>query len=262
MRMRGVWALSMGVCLVGGPTVWAQQYGETDRAELAKGLKAATVSLEEGLTASEREGKPISGKFEVEAGKFQLAVYTMKGDKFAEVIVDHKTGKVAKVEPITGGEDLTAAKAQAEAMAKAKTKRSLRAAVGDAVKANEGYRAVSALPALKMGIPSRRSRWRRGTSSRPCRRSWTSAGSVKMIRDQRSYGRGHDASQGDGSRRRIGRRHDRPADLPPGGLGFGASQLHISWGAPRVRARLRDGRESTVRRRHDLPCELVTRVCD
>ena len=151
MRMRGVWALSMGVCLVGGPTVWAQQYGETDRAELAKGLKAATVSLEEGLTASEREGKPISGKFEVEEGKFQLAVYTMKGDKFAEVIVDHKTGKVAKVEPITGGEDLTAAKGQAEAMAKAK--RSLRAAVGEAVKANAGYRAVSALPALKDGHP-------------------------------------------------------------------------------------------------------------
>ena len=52
------------------PAVWAQQYGEKDRAELAKGLKAATVSLEEGLTASEREGKPISGKFEVEEGKF------------------------------------------------------------------------------------------------------------------------------------------------------------------------------------------------
>jgi len=77
----------------------------------------------------------------------------MKGDKFAEVIVDHKAGKVAKVEPITGGEDLTAAKVQAEAMAKAKAKRSLRAAVGEAVKANAGYRAVSALPALKDGHP-------------------------------------------------------------------------------------------------------------
>lgn len=44
----------------------------------------------------------------------------MKGNGFSEVIVDHKTGKVAKAEPITGGEDLTAAKAQSEAMAKAK----------------------------------------------------------------------------------------------------------------------------------------------
>ena len=44
----------------------------------------------------------------------------MKGDKFSEVIVDHKTGKVAKAEPITGADDLSAAKAQGEAMAKAK----------------------------------------------------------------------------------------------------------------------------------------------
>jgi len=35
------------------------------------------------------------------------------------VIVDHKIGKVAKTEPITGSDHLTAAKAQAEAMAKA-----------------------------------------------------------------------------------------------------------------------------------------------
>lgn len=152
MRTRGVWALAaMGVCLVAAHAVWAQQYGEKDRAELAKGFKGAPVSLEQGLTASERTGKPISGKFEVEEGKFQLSVYTMKADKFSEVIVDPKTGKVAKVEPITSGEDLTHAKAQAEAMAKAK--RSLRAAVGEAVKANKGYRAVSALPALKDGHP-------------------------------------------------------------------------------------------------------------
>ena len=152
MNVRGVWALvALGVCVVAGPAVWAQEYGEKDRAALAKNLKAATVSLEKGLTASEREGKPISGKFEVEEGTFQLSVYTMKGDAFEEVIVDHKTGKVAKAEPITGGEDLTAAKAQAEAMAKAK--RSLRAAVGEAVKANKGYRAVSAIPALKDGHP-------------------------------------------------------------------------------------------------------------
>ena len=36
----------------------------------------------------------------------------MKGGKFSEVIVDHDTGKVAKTEAITGGEDLAAAKEQ------------------------------------------------------------------------------------------------------------------------------------------------------
>jgi len=132
------------------PMGWAQKE-EKERAELAKALKGVTFSLEKGLGASGREGKPISGKYEVEHGQLQLSVYTMKDDKFSEVIVDHKTGKVGKVEPITGGDDLAAAKAQSEAMAKAK--RSLEAAASDAVKANKGYRAVSAFPALKDGHP-------------------------------------------------------------------------------------------------------------
>src|SRR5712692_4726844 len=91
---------------------WAQKYDDPEHAELAKALKDVKFSLQKGLSASEREGRPISAKYEVEHGKLQLSVYTMKGDKFSEVIVDHRTGKVAKVEPITGGDDLTAAKAQ------------------------------------------------------------------------------------------------------------------------------------------------------
>ncbi len=152
MRKSAVLVLGVTVAwLLGGHTVWAQKYGEKESAELAKALKGAKVSLEKGLATAGREGKVISGKFEMEDGKFQLSVYTMKGDKFFEVIVDHKTGKVAKVEPITGGEDLTAAKAESEAMAKAK--RSLGAAVTEALKAAKGYRAVSAVPALKDGHP-------------------------------------------------------------------------------------------------------------
>ncbi len=75
----------------------------------------------------------------------------MKGDKFSEVIVDHKTGMVAKAEPITQGDDLEHAKAQSEAMAKAK--RPLDAAASEAVKENKGYRVVSVMPALKDGHP-------------------------------------------------------------------------------------------------------------
>ena len=75
----------------------------------------------------------------------------MKGDKFAEVIVDHATGKVAKTEAITSGDDLGAAKSQSAAMAKAK--RSLREATAQAVKANGGSRAVSVMPALSAGRP-------------------------------------------------------------------------------------------------------------
>jgi hypothetical protein len=138
--------------LLGGHAVWAQQKGnDKEHAELSKALKGVKTSLEKGLSASESQGKPISGKFEVEDGKLQLSVYTMKGDKFSEVIIDHKTGKVAKTEAITGGKDLTAAKAQSEAMAKAKS--SLRAATEKAVKANKGFRAVSVMPSLKDGHP-------------------------------------------------------------------------------------------------------------
>ncbi len=133
------------------PTGWAQKSDDVEHAELAKALRDAKISLQRGLTASKKEGKPISAKYEVEDGKLELSVYTMKGEKFSEVIVDHKTGKVAKAEPITGGDDLTAAKAQSEAMAKAK--RSLDAAASEAVKENKGYRAVSVIPALKDGHP-------------------------------------------------------------------------------------------------------------
>src|SRR5205814_4787526 len=92
------------------PTGWAQTPADKEHAGLAKALKDAKLPLERGLSASAKEGKPISAKYEVEDGKLQLSVYTMNGDKFSEVIVDHRTGKVAKTEPITSGEDLTAAK--------------------------------------------------------------------------------------------------------------------------------------------------------
>ncbi len=118
-------------------------------AELAPALKGAKVSLASGLRAAEKEGRPISGKFELEDGKLQLSVYTMKDDKFSEVIVDHQTGKVAKSEPITGGEDLAAAQKQAQAMAK--TKHALRDAITRAEKANPGFHAVSVAPEMEDG---------------------------------------------------------------------------------------------------------------
>src|SRR4029453_10044949 len=133
------------------PTGWAQQSDDKEHAELAKALKDAKVSLQRGMTASAKERKPISGEYGGERGKLQLRVNRMKGGAFSEVIVDHKTGKVVKTEAISGGEDLTAAKAQREAMAKAK--RSLDAAASEAVKENKGYRAVSVMPALKDGHP-------------------------------------------------------------------------------------------------------------
>ncbi|HET6980565.1 MAG TPA: hypothetical protein VFI53_00415 [Myxococcaceae bacterium] len=118
-------------------------------AELAPALKGAKVSLAAGLQAAGKEGRPISGKFELEDGKLQLSVYTTKNDKFSEVIVDHQTGKVAKSEAITGGEDLAAAQKQAQAMAK--TKQALRDVIAKAEKANPGFHAVSVIPEIEDG---------------------------------------------------------------------------------------------------------------
>jgi hypothetical protein len=120
-------------------------------AAVANFMPSAKVSLQEGLTAAETEGRPISGKYEVDDGHFQLCVYTAKDGKFSEVLVDQSTGKVAKSEAITQGHDLADAQRQMDAYSRSKT--SLRAAVDRAELAYPGYRAVSVTPTLSHGRP-------------------------------------------------------------------------------------------------------------
>jgi len=67
MRKSLVFGLAvMGVWLLGGQRVSAQDTHDKAHAELAKALMGAKVSLAEGLAASAQEGTPISGKFELE----------------------------------------------------------------------------------------------------------------------------------------------------------------------------------------------------
>ena len=149
MRKTTIALVSLPAVIFGVPLAGAQPHDDKERAELAKAMKGARVSLAQGLTASAKDGKPISGKYEVEDGKLQLSVYTMKGDKYFEVIVDHKTGKVAKTEPITEGEDLADAMKQAAALAKGK--RSLREVVLEVEGSNAGYKAVRVEPEVEGG---------------------------------------------------------------------------------------------------------------
>jgi len=122
----------------------------TDKDELATAVSGAKVTLEQGLATSKKNGKPVSAKFEIENGKPQLSVYTIKdGSKYFEVIVDHASGEIAKADPITGGDDLTAAKKQSDGMFRAT--RELREAVKEAKKDNPGYFAVSVWPEMKDG---------------------------------------------------------------------------------------------------------------
>ena len=126
------------------------------RSNLTRALQGAWLPLESGLAVSAHEGTPLSAKYEIDDGAFQLSVYTSKAgpssaDAFMEVIVDYSSGVVLKVETISDGGDLAAAQAQKAAMDRAR--RSLAEAIADAVKANAGYRAVSAMPSLDNGHP-------------------------------------------------------------------------------------------------------------
>ena len=119
---------------------------------LIKTLGAAKISLQQGLAASAQEGQPISAKFEVDDGKLQLSVYTVKEGKFFEVLVDYTNGKVMKAEPITEGDDLAAANLQNTAMTDAKI--TLKEAVDKTItQSAKNIRAVRAVPSLKDGHP-------------------------------------------------------------------------------------------------------------
>ena len=120
-----------------------------DEAALAAAMKNASATLQGGLKASEAQGTPISAKFEIEDGKLQLSVYTMKGSDFMEIVADPNTGAIAKAEKITDADDLKEAAEQEAAMAKAKVP--LLTATEEAVNANAGSRAVSIVPELKNG---------------------------------------------------------------------------------------------------------------
>jgi len=151
--MRKAWLIPVlaAAAVCWGSTLAAQDKDEQEgnQAAVAKAVLGARVPLERGLAASASHGLPISAKFEIEDGKLQLSVYTMKDGKFFEVVVDHNTGKVVKAEPIAEGEDYTAAQSQRAAMAKAKG--SLRTAVAKALRDNAGFRALSVTPSLKDG---------------------------------------------------------------------------------------------------------------
>ena len=123
----------------------------SERAKLAKALTNVMATLQDGLTLAQVDGTPISAKFELEDGKLQLSIYTVKGSKFSEIVVNPNTGKIDKAEPITDTDDLKDAAAQKAAMGNAKI--SLLAATNNALKANSGYRAVSSFPAMKAGHP-------------------------------------------------------------------------------------------------------------
>jgi hypothetical protein len=116
--------------------------------ELWGAMKGANhLALAKAIDVASASGKPISARYEFEDGHLQLTVYVEKAGAFSEVFVDHMTGKVAKIDKITGGDDMKDAKAQSKASAKAKG--TLAAAVAKALAENPGYTAVDVTPVLE-----------------------------------------------------------------------------------------------------------------
>ena len=147
-------AAILGAVVVGSVVVIGvgDRYGmfTDDESETLANVLKTKVSLPQALTTSEQEGQPISAKYEMEGGKLQLSVYTTKDGRFFEIIIDPKTGKIAKVQPIAEGEDLAHARAQSAALTKANTE--LRDVVHQAMQ-DRGMRAVSVMPDMKGGRP-------------------------------------------------------------------------------------------------------------
>ena len=149
MKSRAVQWISIVAAIGFWSTIAVPAGAEGDPAALAAAVNDTTATLQGGLKASEREGAPISAKFEIADGKLQLSVYTVKGNDFMEVVANPETGAFAEAEKITDAEDLKAATSQKAAMAKAKVP--LLAATETAVKASPGFVAVSIFPDLKNG---------------------------------------------------------------------------------------------------------------
>jgi hypothetical protein len=149
-------AVIVSSVLVSSASLARAETSSVGRQTLTQALQGAWLPLESGLVVSAREGVPLSAKYEIDDGAFQLSVYTSangspSGGAFTEVIVDYSAGIVLKTMTISNDGDLAAARSQKEAMDRAK--RSLAEATANAVRTNPGYRAVSATPRLDNGRP-------------------------------------------------------------------------------------------------------------
>jgi len=70
---RGFVIVALAALFAGHRLVFAAGLDQ-EQADLANSMSSAKVTLQQSFAASEREGQPISGKFEVEGGKLQLSV--------------------------------------------------------------------------------------------------------------------------------------------------------------------------------------------
>jgi hypothetical protein len=145
--------LFLGGLLIAAPVFGkaSERDEKPDPVALWAALEDAKTLLESGLVASEPRGMPLSARFDLEDGDLQLIVYLATNDGFAQAIVDTNTGVVRWSEPISAVDDLADASAQKAAIDRSKL--SLLSIVNQAVRDNQGARAVDVTPVLQEGHP-------------------------------------------------------------------------------------------------------------
>lgn len=127
--------------------------GDIDQshAALAAAFENVKGTLESGLKAGERVGRPISAKFSLEDGTLQLSLWIAKDYALSEIILYPTIGMITEIVAVADADKLRVATAQERALESATV--SLLSATESAVKANDGFRAVSASPMLSEGRP-------------------------------------------------------------------------------------------------------------
>jgi hypothetical protein len=108
-------------------------------------------TLEGGLKAAARLGRPVSAKFVLEDGILQLFLWILKDDGISKFNLYPAIRLMNEVVDITDPDKIKVATAQKRAVDSATIP--LFSATESAVKANKGFRAISVLPVLGEGRP-------------------------------------------------------------------------------------------------------------
>ena len=119
------------------------------RAAFAAAFKNVKGTLEGGLKAAERVGRPVSARFVLEDGILQLSLWIVKDGGISEFNLYPAIRAINEVVDITDPDKIKAATTQKLAIDSATI--SLFAATESAVNANQGFPAISVLPMLSEG---------------------------------------------------------------------------------------------------------------
>jgi hypothetical protein len=138
-------SVAAGALLIGSV---ASAQATKAQAAVAAAMKGAThTALAKAIETASASGTPLSARYEFEDGKLKLSVFIEKAGVMSELFFDHMTGKVAQTDKLTDADDIKEAKVESKLVVKAK--KSLAAAVAEAVAANPGYTAVDVTPVME-----------------------------------------------------------------------------------------------------------------